>query len=168
MSAGQWWACDKGCGFYSTFEEVSVHERFCQYGVPIFDKTQTGSSLIPVSTPLHVSLTQPPVLDIHQTIASMEEVIRRQQIDITVLLNENRRLHDEINTLHHTCMQQADTIRVIQAENSRPKIVRFSESSRQQYQVEQGPPAVYRRDGRQVVVPKMDPRASPIWTHVWT
>jgi Tfp pilus assembly pilus retraction ATPase PilT len=90
----------------------------------------------------------------------MEEVIRRQQMDISVLVNENQRLREDLYNISQLCMNQAEVIRVIQSEKAQPI------QNQGQKPVERRPH--FNKDGRQIVFPRDNRRASPLLKQVWT
>ena len=183
--SSQWWACDKGCGFQGNFDDVALHEQFCNHGTGKLEGPRLAPPPLPVVLPLQSTFPgqqssfpgfplQAPQVDIHSTLNSMDGVIRRQQTDIAKLVEENRRLYQDLIIISNTCGQQADVIRQLQTENIWLKQLQVSnpiqlavpqQAMEPRPHVDTPVDTVFGRPGQIRIA---DRRESPLLRQVWT
>jgi hypothetical protein len=159
----QWWACDKSCGFVSgNFDEVSAHERFCQHNVQAVNAFPVQVSYAPA--PQHIVVPAPPVppqapppVDLWRSITTMEDYIRRQQVDLAKLWEENQALRQSLHALSWKNSQQESIIHALQSGASQSNTIRRTVQVNPQRAIH-GDPAV---GGRSV------DRTSDTVNHLW-
>jgi hypothetical protein len=104
----QWWACDKGCGYVSgNFEETVAHEQSCKFGVQtisVIPPPQVSNAPAPQYSTVAVPAV--PQVDLWRSITTMEDYIRRQQVDLAKLWDENQSLRQYLQALSLKCCQQ--------------------------------------------------------------
>jgi hypothetical protein len=110
----QWWACDKGCGFFSAnFDEVTAHEQYCQHTLQTANLISPPQVRNAPSAPQHIvpAFVKPiPQVDLLKSITTMEDYIRRQQVDLAKLWDENQALRQYLQALSLKCCHQESEI----------------------------------------------------------
>jgi hypothetical protein len=179
----QWWACDKSCGYVSgNFDEVVAHEQYCQHRVQTImaipppaasfaPAPQNAASFAPAPqnavsyapAPQNVAsalipASPPQAVDLWKSVTTMEDYIRRQQVDLARLWEENQALRQSLQALSWKYCEQEKVLHSFQTQANRSNAIRRPvEADRQ---------LVVQKDS-DVSVLSVDPPRDTTVNHLW-